>query len=445
MVQEKEAVRNRILILTAASILMLAAYFIIINLDGGQGGFEDGHDHDHGIHGHYITYTDPAMITSVEFTPRGGESFTITRRDTGLYLADGGDTEEMSLTVSYAAALPFLTALGPPAAPLADYGLDPPVMSVVITAADGVYGLSIGDEALSGDSVYVLSGGVLYLADSELTWRLTLPERAYRVRKLWPGEPGDRPLLTKISVDRPWSSQSASGLTVIRNDLDDDAPIGLSRYQMVSPVEFICNDDLVRTKILNGVLSIDFDEIAEDDIEFGLSAVLSIEAEDFEVTLTVGGEAPGGGRYLMKDGIVYIDRLGDYGFLDVKPLDLTYGLAFWLYRFDDVKRITVTENGVVRTVPEDTSEINHRRFFAHVLNFSVVAEATVFEIDESNKVTLEMTDGSVRELIFTRQNERQLAVSIDGARPAFACNIRDRQLIIDGLDILDAGGSIREG
>ncbi|MCL1819881.1 MAG: DUF4340 domain-containing protein [Oscillospiraceae bacterium] len=288
--------------------------------------------------------------------------------------------------------------------------------------------------------IYLLRDGEVIKPDDEHDEEFDFWE-ADDLPSFWHGELGDRPALTEITLTLP-SSQT---ITIIRNDLDDEAPLGLSRYQLVSPISFMCNDDRVRTMLINTISSIDFDDVAAD-VEFAEELSLELKAEGFERTLFIGEKTPNGGRYikLKGDDTVYIDLLGDYSFLDITPLDLTYGLAFWLYKFDDVENIIVTDDGRERHVPGDTSDINMRRFFSHILNFSIAANALESADDFRRKITLEMTDGSTRELRFARQNERQLAVSVDGATPVFACNIKDWQKIIEDLDALDSGKGIRE-
>jgi len=394
----------------------------------------------HGPAGHlpgYMIFIEPDLVKAVELTPKNGAAFTIYSKNNEFFIGDDFDPEEISITAHYATTLPYYRMLSDlaPEISLSDYGLDPPELTITI---NGEITFSIGGMTLDGGAYYMLMDGNIFIVDYEIAEQLLLPLNAYRIRRLWLGEPGDRPALTEISVVERY--------TIIRNDIDDEAPLGLSRYGLIYPFSFVCNDDAVREKVLSGINAIDLDEIA-DDVELipSLCHTLILKAVDFEQTLYIGGVAPNGGRYLMLKGndTVYIDNFGDYGFLDVTPLDLTYGLAFWLYRIDDVESITVTDNGQIRPLPEDISEINMRRFFVHVLNFSVAGMAEGYG-DFNCRVTLNMVDGSVRELRFARQNERQLAVSIDGAEPIFACNIRDWQQIIEDLDALDAGRGIRE-
>jgi hypothetical protein len=341
---------------------------------------------------------------------------------------DGG-----TLVLDAFVTVPYYRMLGEPDVPLRDYGLDPPQKTIAVN--DEVY-LGIGGMTIDGYAYYMLTGGRVYIVDADVINELIYQLNAYRIPALWHGEPGNRPALTEISV--------VGRYTVIRNELDDYAPLGLSRYELVYPFSHVCNDDSVRVKVLSGINAIDLDEIA-DDVEMTPAHTLKLKAEGFERTIYIGGIAPCGGRYLMLEGddTVYIDKFGDYGFLEVTPLDLTFGLAFWLYRIDDVDSITVTDNGRLRTLPEDISEMNWRRFFVHVLNFSIAGISDNYG-DFTCKVTLNMVDGSVRELRFARQNERQLAVSVDGAEAVFVCNIRDWQQIIEDLDALDAGRMIRE-
>lgn len=430
------------LLLTIVAVVLLAALAVVAllpMLNTEEEIADDDHDH-----GGYLTYMEFSLIKTVTLTPKDGAAFTITARDGGFWLGDDSNPEELETTVLYASALPYYKALGAPDAPLDDFGLETPEMTITI---DGEITFSIGGMTLDESAYYALMNGEVYIIDTEYAWQLLLPQDAYRLRELWQGEPGDRPALTEITLGLPLISSMSGGYSVIRNNLGDDAPLGLSRYELVSPVQFPCNDDSVREKLLSGIYSIDLDEIATGIELFSVMChTLTLKAEDFEQTLYIGGVAPNGGRYLMleEDGIVYIDMLGDYSFLNVAPLDLTYGLAFWLYSMDDVKSITVFDNGRKRILPEDISDINMRRFFVHVLNFSVAGNAIATESEYVHRIVLNMFDGSTRELRFAQQNERQLAVSVDGGAAVFACNIKDWQKIVEDLDALDAGKGIRE-
>lgn len=430
------------LLLSIAAVILLAALAAVTLLPMLNPKEEiAADDHDHGG---YLTYTDFSLVKTVTFTPKDGEAFTITARDEGFWLGDDGNLEELEATVLYASTLPYYKALGVPDTPLDDFGLETPNMTVII---DGKITFSIGGMTLDESAYYALMDGEVYIIDPEYALQLLLPRDAYRMRELWQGETGDRPALTEITLSLPLTSSMIGGYSVIHNELGDDAPLGLSRYELVSPVQFSCNDDAVREKLISSIYSIDLDEIAAGvELFSGICHTLTIKSEDFEQTLYIGGVAPNGGRYLMleEDGVVYIDMLGDYSFLNVTPLDLTYGLAFWLYSMDDVESITVFDNGRERTLPEDISDINMRRFFVHVLNFSVAGNIIATENDYAHRIVLHMTDGSTHELRFAQQNERQLAVSVDGNEPVFACNIKDWQKIIQDLDNLDAGKGIKE-
>ncbi|MCL2080639.1 MAG: DUF4340 domain-containing protein [Oscillospiraceae bacterium] len=431
-------------VLLAALALVLLAALVIVRVWPERDGGRDGYDHVQN-HGGYMVYMDTSLVETVAFVPRDGAAFTITAKDGGFWVGEDCDSEEAAVTALYASALPYYRMLDGGEAPLGDYGLDPPELTVTV---NGEITFHIGGATLDGNAYYMLMNGNVFTVDWELAEQLLLPLNAYRIRELWPGGPGERPLLTEVSLSTPQLWSVYGGYTIIRNELDDDAPPGLSRYELTRPVSFVCNDDAVRTKILNGITAIDYDEIADgmEPLSPAFCHTLRLKAEGFELALYIGGEAPDGGRYIMPEGgdTVYIDKLGDYGFLDVTPLDLTYGLAFWLYRMDDVESITVTDGGRVRAAPEGTSEINMRRFFAHVLNFSVAGMIDGDYGDFDRRITLHMTDGSARELSFARLNERRLAVSVDGAEPVFACNIRDWQQIIEDLDALEAGRGIRE-
>lgn len=435
--------RSYILLLTAA-VLLLA--FALVTLLPKLNTVEDD-DHDHGIdedHGGYLTYIELSEVKTVTLTPKDGAAFTIYAKDDGYRLEDNCNPEELYTTVLYAVTLPYYKALGAPEAPLSDFMLDTPAMTITIN--DEIT-FSIGGMTIDESAYYVLMDGEVYTVDPEVAQQLLLPKEAYILRELWSGEPGDRPAFTEIKISLPLISSQSGGYEIIRNEVDDDAPLGLSRYELTSPMQFSCNDDVVREKVISCIQSIDLDEVAVGvELFYGECYTLTLKAENFDKTLYIGGVAPNGGRYLMLDegGTVYIDMLGDYSFLDVTSLDLTYGLAFWLYNMDDVESITVVDNGRERFLPDDISDINARRFFVHVLNFSVAGRALSTESESDNRIVLKMVDGSVHELRFSQQNERQLAVTVDGEATAFACNIKDWQKIIEDLDALDAGKGIRE-
>jgi hypothetical protein len=348
------------------------------------------------------------------------------------HLSDSGGVVSVNKNIT----IPYYRMINDVSVPLSDYGINSDDSFVT------------GNKTLDGNAYYALIDGNLYIIDAFVIEELlTLLDTRY-IPDLWHGELGDRPALTEISLLAPLYPPSFTsvrkGYTIIRNELDDSAPLGLSRFELVYPFSHVCNDDSVRVKVLSGINSMDLDEIADDVQLLPESChTLKLKAAGFEQTIYIGEAAPCGGRYLMLEGddTVYIDKLGDYGFLDIMPLDLTFGLPFWLYRIEDVERITVTDDGQLRTLPENISDMSWRRFFAHVLSFTVAGMAADYG-DFDNKITLYMNDGSMRELRFARQNERQLAVSVDGKEPIFVCSIRDWQQIIESMDTLDAGRGI---
>ncbi len=430
----------------------------------------------------YLSALTLAQLDTLTLVNASGSSLQLAvKGDTVTLLDDNAtnyDIELLSVLSSTALTLPALEDLGTPTAPLADYGLDTPQLTITLTTPqDAQIRIWLGAQTIDGFAYYAMAQGNknavaqsltfaetshLYLIDAELAASLLLPKEAYRTRQLWPGEQGERPQLTHIRI-QPYN---ASPTSIVLRELASDNALGISQYSLSDPFSFPCRTDAVRVRIMDGLFAIDLDEVVTAHpaslSEYGLDHpdIVTLEGTDgFHVTLRIGGAAPTGGRYLMKDDdpVVYLDRLGDYGFLSVTPLDLTYALALWLYAFEDVAKISLTTpDGVYQLTSDmasclleapdgnrsDVSNLNARRLFRHVLNVSVAALAETTTDNSATVVALHMKDGQTHTLTFTPQNVRQLAVSIDGAPPQFACNITDLQQIqrdfgrlADGLGI----------
>ena|GEM_PF-2456535 len=460
---------KRTVIICAAAALALAAWAMVAFWPEPDGELP-GYTHEHAA---YLTLSDQyGEGVNVTFTPRDGQSFSI--GPSGIEGMDGDmqDAEMVRVTRIYALNLPALEYLGrfgqngalENGARPADFGLDPPLMGVDVGDAAR---LAIGDLNPSRTAYYVheLETGGLYLIDAEIGDRLTLPRSAYIKRQLWPGPAGDRPALAEIAY-----MDGAGGFRIERYARGD---LELPEYRMTAPFAFLCGGDAVRSKVLAGILDIDLDEYVcpwedrDPDHGFGSGLgerellLIPDEYRDSPISLTVGGPAPGGGRYVAHGGHVFIDRFGGYGFMDVTPLDLTYGVPFWLYPIGDVKRAEVAaDTGVWRidmdhasnrftlTAPDgdviDAPELSARRLFARILNFSVAGDAAGYGgSGVQMTVTLYMADGALHELRFYETvNARMAPVSADGAEPVFACNIKDLQAVLEALELISRGVTV---
>ncbi|MCL2084763.1 MAG: DUF4340 domain-containing protein [Oscillospiraceae bacterium] len=463
--------RTAVICVCAAALLMAAWLFIKLVPQPYSEPDYDGHDHRHGA---YLTMLDYRDVTA-SFTDAGGTVFTL---PSGHPRIDGAAELAALAYVSTLPAYELLDTSGGDEITLSEFGLDPPSMEITVSGADGRrVNFMIGDPAPSQTAYYVFvteadegvsqaRAGVLYLIDAEAGDQLTLPFSAYIRRRLWPGEPGDRPELTRIAVQN-----GELGYVIERVTAEDDSPYGAS-YRIAEPLEFLCNADAVRSKVLSGILQIDFDEYVCDADDYPAGEAALEELYGFgaralyleygeggageRIELRVGGEAPGGGRYLMSKGAVYIDRLGGYGFLDVTPLELTYGVPFWLYRMDDVRSVeitagtreywrldigdkkyalTLTDGSVV-----EMEELSARRLFSRILNFSVAGMADEYQYDHQIKIVLFMDGGASHTLYCgSTGNARLLGVEIDGVSTGLACNIKDLQAVLEALETASMG------
>jgi hypothetical protein len=400
---------------------------------------------------YYITRFTLEELKTALFEPRGGgESYTIIH-DGGSFQMSG-DTrgiyreDDMRTTMSYAADVPFDEVLGEISkGRYAEFGLDNPAMKITLNAQTEFL---VGDLNLSGGAYYVLSDGALFLVDAEIAETLIVPKNGFRALSLW-GDSDELPVFDSISIrPSPVRSVTIDPLLLYRisSYYDDKFP---GAEFVLEDLNVPCSDAAVKDLILAGIYAMDLDEIAVEDasemdanglFEYGLlhTDTLSVVFGKIVKMISIGGEAPGGGRYLKisDDDAIYIDRLGYYGFLDVRPINLCYGMTF-------VNSMTIRDR---------TSKLNSASVYFNndgditLLDVKKVSDELAAALKNISVYAMRgrpepalsyfQPDSDITIVFAKMENERLIGVSTDGEDPYFACNINDFSAVVAELEAM---------
>ncbi len=219
----------------------------------------------------------------------------------------------------------------------ADYGLDPPRLTVAFSAGDTEYDLRVGDEAAAGGNMYVSGGstGAVMLVRSDLHRALAKPVDLLRSRVVIDL---DTRAVARIELESPRE--------VIR--LEREGPDGRGEWRLNSPVSARASGEEVG-KLLDALGGLTVEEFASEgpgtDAEFGLVPprfLVTLGDDDHKKTVLFGKK--------VKDGEGVYCKRGSLDSVYVVSEDVLERLDIDAEQFRDRKLLRAASRDSVRSI-----------------------------------------------------------------------------------------------
>lgn len=341
------------------------------------------------------------------------------------------------------------------------YGLDEPQFRMELTFDDGrVINLYIGNETTVDNYFYAMTDAdnTVYTIGNYLTTLIMRKEMEYRDIKTFPQYTEDD-IYTNIN----WIRLTKRDGTVVEVQLDSDFSIegnkASSNYMLLSPVVSSCTDELVQSDLLDVAATIKYSTIICDIeksefADYGLDNPARFEMADTSgnsIDLVVGGSAQNGYVYTVMGEQYDAYMAGETDVVSIliyasdafACLDIDYttllNRAVWIQDIHSVKSVVYDMAGTVYTMELDEyddvtgsgvdvvrtvgtingkliTETNTKRLYSRTLNLREVGEVNgSVELGEAEyTITLNLRDGSSRQMELIKLNERQYACRVDG-------------------------------
>ncbi len=348
-----------------------------------------------------------------------------------------------------------------------EFGFKKPKRRIKISYTDGTeIELLLGADSPLGEGVYLkrVDTEKVYLVGGSTTDMLMKSLKDYRLAKLF--DPiSDISLIKSVSVTHPGQDKFTVEVKEDAEPVSETNPYA-AQYQITKPVKADANNDPVKTKLLEQLISIKVKSLVEDDpkdlAQYGLDKPIKVEFETTEKqkgSFMIGSKAPEGGRYVMRDDVpAVMVTEAEIAWDSLDYTDLMMQLL-WLHNMDQVSSIeyrlpdgsrhvlALDVNGTEIKASFDGGEIakeNASNLFLLSIRFTLQGA-----IDKSMKygapeIEMYMTlkNGQKTSFKLSRINERQYAASVDDKPAKFYVNVNEVNELVDAFGILASGGTI---
>ena len=421
-------------------------------------------------------------VTNIHFEPQGNVPYSIMQnisdREYELILKSDdalfpGRPAVMRIIFGYAVSLRNLSRITEAAddTQLSMFGFDEPVMKWRIERIDGtVIEMIVGAQQATGRGHYVRekdSREIFLLGEMQSEYLTMVIEELYDF-SFYPFSPSQDDPETWNLINHLLLERSDDVLELKQRTAEEtaDAGPGASVYRIIQPIIGDCNDQIVKTVLLENIVNIKPERIISvfpvDLSDFGLDSPyrLSISTPDWTGVLLIGNRsAEHGGRYVVIDGVdaVLLDPSGDYSFLATDPTQLRTRII-WMHSINDVSSVSYELDGVQRYLQlehdvinnslqgwldgEAINETNTRRLFMYTLGISQTGgtNADIPDTSPVYSITIKFTDNSDEKLELFALNDSQFLIVKNGISTGFyITRMTLQQNLLNRFEAIDRG------